>query len=250
MFDITSTIFKKCYQSCSRCVAIGDSNNHYCLSCIAGYYPLIDNNLNCYKINTGLNGYYFNTDKQLFDKCYQSCNKCSGPGDLMNSNCLECANGYKTCDGCDKIYNNNCVEECPVLTIYNKDTQYCEDCSTGEVVYDNTCVSKCPEGYIITSTSCISCQSKTLYYYQNKCLDDCPTNTKLNTLTNACEDICTKGLYLDGKRCVSCSQINKLSYNNICVDECPDSTIRVGDYCQKQIINTGNYYINKRNSRM
>jgi hypothetical protein len=249
MLDIISTIFKKCYQSCSRCVAIGDSNNHYCLSCVAGYYPLIDNNLNCYEMNTGLNGYYFNTDNQLFDKCYQSCNKCSGPGDLMTPNCFECADGYKTCDGCDKIYNNNCVEECPVLTIYNQDTQYCENCSAGEVVYDNACVSKCPEGYIMTFTNSISCQLKNLYYYQNKCLDSCPSNTKLNTLTNSCEDICTKG-YLEGDGCVSCSEINKLSYDDICVDECPSNTIRVGDYCQTQLISPGNYKINNRNSRM
>jgi hypothetical protein len=249
MLDIISTIFKKCYQSCSRCVAIGDSDNHYCLSCVAGYYQLIDNNLNCYEITTGLNGYYFNTNNKIFDKCYQSCNKCSGPGDLMNPNCLECAEGYKTCDGCDKIYNNNCVEECPVPTLYNKDTQYCEECSTGEVVYDNTCISKCPEGYIMTFTSCISCQSKNLYYYQNKCLDNCPSNTKLNSL-NSCEDICTKGFYLEGKGCISCSQINKLSYGDICVDECPDTTIRVGDYCQTQLISLGNYNVNIRNSRM
>jgi hypothetical protein len=230
-FDIASKTYMLCYPSCFTCSAGNDDQDHNCTKCNDGFYPLVDKSTSCFKSDFLPNGYYF--DNSMFSKCYNSCKTCSGQGNAITPNCIECADEYPTCTGCSsKTYNGSCVEECPITTIYKEETKECQECLQDQVVFNNNCLTSCPDGYVVDSNVCISCMSKGMYGYKTNCIASCPSNTLLNESINTCEEICQPGVYLKDIGCVSCSSLSKLSYNNQCVDICLDGTQQVGEICQ------------------
>jgi hypothetical protein len=160
-----------CYPSCETCSIIGSETNNGCTTCKTGYAL---NNSNC--TSSCNSGYYF-------DMLNNTCNKCI-------DTCLTCNNGTS-----------------------------CETCNTGYLKLKDSCVATCPSGYVEKGSSCIlacdflsedgtciNCLDNNQYYYNNSCLDTCPSN-----------------LISDSEgRCQDCS--SKIIYKGYCYDSCPDKT--------------------------
>jgi hypothetical protein len=236
-FNIETLNFTRCYQSCGTCKMLGDINQHICLSCKNNFFPLENDNSMCFAKDATVLGYYLDFNNNVFRKCYKSCSKCTGPGDIINPNCIECDPTYPSCSGCtEKIYKDNCIDGCPILTTFNPITQICSDCKPGELVYNNQCIATCPDGYIQDSYLCVTCADKNMYYYKNYCVQSCPDGSKLNTSNNTCEIICLLGYYdIVTGACISCGSISKLYFQGICVDSCPENYVQIGTLCQKSI---------------
>jgi hypothetical protein len=245
-FDSGIKFFNKCYKSCKSCKHRGDDNSNNCQSCANNFYPLIDSQSMCFSLGSTNSGYYFDTASSIFNKCFTLCNTCSGPGDVINPNCITCANGLQTCSGCSKfVYQNSCVEECPILTIISTDLKTCISCKKGEVVLNNSCVTECPVGYINNSYSCIDCNFTNMKIFDNQCVDSCPINTLFDEARNTCY-FCDKGLLLYKSECVqtcpvgsfinnlicsTCSDSGQYFYIDKCVNECPTGFIADNGNC-------------------
>ena len=124
----------KCYKNCSNGFLTDENGNTinkckcqldkclYCSSvallkdlcnkCNKNFYPMendpsnIGDYINCYK---EINGYYLDENKNLFRKCYDSCQTCKIGGNQNNHNCLTCNPNYPN----EKNVNNykNCYNE-------------------------------------------------------------------------------------------------------------------------------------------
>jgi proprotein convertase subtilisin/kexin type 5 len=192
-FNVITSNFTRCYLSCGACKMLGDINQHICSTCKNNYFSLESDNSMCYTKDDSVLGYYLDFNSNVFRKCYKSCIKCTGPGDIINPNCIECDPSYPSCSGCTKkIYKDNCFDDCPILTTYNPLTQMCSNCKPGEYVFNNQCVSTCPDGYAHSYT-CVTCLDKKMYNYKNYCVLSCPDGSKLNVNTNICEILCDFG---------------------------------------------------------
>ena len=86
-------ILEKCY-TCST-VAF---NKQLCTKCNNNYYKMENDPLNlgeyfnCY--NETPNGYYFDTNDNMYKKCYDTCETCGIKGDNEFHNCLKCNNKF------------------------------------------------------------------------------------------------------------------------------------------------------------
>jgi hypothetical protein len=234
-FNAQLNIFSKCYLSCKSCTTQGNINDHQCTSCKNNYFALEDKPTFCYLKDPGVEGYYLDTTASIFKKCYKTCSKCSGSGDIFTPNCLQCLPTIPSCDPCTKMaYQDTCVDNCPVLTTYDDITKICTDCKVGEVVFNNTCVTSCPSGYMKDSNTCKTCSDLKLLSYKDTCVETCPSDSVLNLDTNTCTVICNKGFYdLTKGSCTTCASIKKLYYNYSCVDQCPLGYSPINDYCEQ-----------------
>ncbi len=131
--------------------------------------------------------------------------------DLSTSQCLAaCANRYYFSNSTNQC--EACSSNCELCVSFS----YCTSCPSSLLLYriNNTCVSTCPFGYYGSSFftceqcsvtlhcgscsnefQCLTCSSG-YYFYQNLCLQNCPspisfTNTILNTC-DSCPTNCTK----------------------------------------------------------
>ncbi|KAL4454178.1 hypothetical protein ABPG74_012135 [Tetrahymena malaccensis] len=137
-------------------------------------------NLNCVTPEQCGDGYYANKNTKLCEKCGDGCAKCSSK-DLCN----ECAVGYRLSGG----ICTNCTYPCQKCDLINKSA--CQTCESGYFLYQNsTCVDKCPKNTYLDSVSQIC------YACQKGCVD-CQNQLKCNQ----CEEI--SGYYLfDNQQCV------------------------------------------------
>jgi hypothetical protein len=224
-FDTLSATFKQCYKSCGSCYDDGTSEHHNCITCLSGYYPLINQTSKCYQQTDSVDGYYFDTN--IFKQCYTSCLTCNSNGDIKNPNCLTCAPN-QICDPCTKIiYKDACIESCSSITKYDPINNTCISC---DIVFNNNCVTMCPDGYIIKDTTCILCSTLNQFYYNGQCVKVCPTNTiavnnicqaKPNTTNNLVTG-CTSDTCKNGGICqVSFGKIN-----------CTCAQGFIGTYCE------------------
>lgn len=67
----TITVSNECYSLCDTCSNAGNSEENRCDSCIEGYYFTEDSNGNCY--SSPPDGYRFNNQSNLFEKCPNEC---------------------------------------------------------------------------------------------------------------------------------------------------------------------------------
>lgn len=114
--------WRACYTLCYSCAG---PNQNQCTSCIDNAYPKCDekNNLayECYDSKPQEN-YFFNEDKNCYEKCSPNCQTCDKGREGDINNCLTCSFGL--------IYlNRNCYTNCP-------STHY---------ELNRICVSKCPD---------------------------------------------------------------------------------------------------------
>jgi hypothetical protein len=205
--DCTITV-NVCYPSCESCTAIGNDNNHTCSSCKADYKQL--GNSDCFKTCPNSfreTNYYYEAKNNSCARCPDNCQQCSD-----GSSCLSCKPGYWFVNNALK---DNCVTTCP----------------EGYYLIDSTCL-QCE--FKDSDDKCINCFNNNTYFYQNNCIERCPSglipDTK-NICRNCtgivykglCYDNCPRDTYYDNTTltCYTCKERNMISFNNTCISNCP-----------------------------
>ena len=166
----------------NKCKCSTDSKCKYCSNeskslglCVTcnneeGYYtknddePRSDTFVNCYN-NETTSGYYLNINTGYLEKCYSTCEKCFGYGDINNNKCTECISTHEFKTESENI--NNCYEKCN--NYYYFDTDF-------------HCVLNCPNNYklIVSKKKCIEdCTNDDTFKYEfkNNCYKSCPSNS-------------------------------------------------------------------------
>ena len=171
----------------NKCVEKCDDNkfefNKICNSkCLSGYPILLNNRKTCREIIP--NNFYLDSSDKIYKECYNSCEKCYGPGNYINHNCIKCKEGYKFINDSFIKEKNNCYKNCDYY-YYLKDvneTQY----------YYCTLNDSCPEEFsklIIQKNKCVNkCKNdeQYIYEYNNICYENCPNGTIINEIANIC----------------------------------------------------------------
>ena len=152
-----------CYNKCpkgtlvnkGRCEDINCGKNNY-------------NSTEC--LNKIPEGYYYDSNHELFKKCYYTCKTCNGKGRKAYHNCLECLPKLIFLN--DSMYPTNCYKKCDYY-FYIDDANY----------YHCTKNYECPERYnklIFNKKKCIDkCKNDNIYQYEfeNRCFLSCPNGT-------------------------------------------------------------------------
>ena len=210
----------KCIDDCKRDEMFKYEFNNTCYQkCPNGTYLLEDNKDNlCY--NNSPIGYYFNSDSEIYKKCYETCSECVKEGDVTNNNCLECktnytfytnllniTNCYQNCsfyyyfddsnefhctDNCQGKYNKSIIEKSKCIDDCKRDDIY-------RYTFNNTCYQKCPNGtYILEDQEDFICYDHVLdgYYLDTK-----------NEIYKKCYEtcnVCNKGGNKTNNNCLEC----------------------------------------------
>ena len=177
-------ILDDCYDLCATCSERGNATKMNCETCLNTAHCLVKNYGNCVENGAEVDFYYKDIEdgKCVYNKCYESCKKCSGNGDDLNHNCLLCKDNFQF----DINHPGNCVELCRNLWYIKPDTNKI------------SCINeqKCPDNYpylVKLSKQCVSnCflafnnGPNLLYRFKNSCLEQCPDNTMRDSLLYAC----------------------------------------------------------------
>lgn len=164
-------------------------------------------------------------NNQIVDKCPED--KASD----SNNICVDCSEaGYFT-------YNNICILTCPTNTFSGENIKECFNCKIDEVFYNDNCHTECLEGYVPNNQLCLKCNEK---IYKKECISECPQYSIFNEnsrlcircidnnkgfYNNSCVDICPSGvdyeMYIDKEnglctKKTSCSP-NPCLNNGTCV---------------------------------
>ena len=67
-------------------------------------------------------GYYFDSNEQIYLKCYDSCKLCYGEGNETNNNCIECKDNFRFLNNTLNI--TNCYENCEYFYYFDKSNKY------------------------------------------------------------------------------------------------------------------------------
>ena len=181
----------KCIDNCRNDNSYKREYNNTCYkSCPNGTYEKKNSNhYKCYDPNP--EEYYLNNN--IFERCYNSCKFCYGPGNATNHNCKECISKYIFLN--DSINNENCYRDCSPNYYYFDDNNN----------YICTRNKSCPEIYdklIKEKNKCVKdCKNDSIYFYNylNICYDKCPEGTY--QLENSKDYICfnqtPEGYYFD-----------------------------------------------------
>ena len=155
---------------------------------------IINNKKTC--IETVPNNYFFDELDKIYKKCYKSCEKCNGPGDIINNNCTECKEGYSFIDD-PYAKEENCYEICDYYYYFNESNSYF-------CTHNNSC----PEKF-----------SK-LLIQKNKCIDDCiNSNDYIYDYNNICYEKCPNEAF-EFENIYFCFDLTKYkNKNNITLNE-------------------------------
>ena len=185
-------INNECINSCNDNGYNHECNNICYNECPEETYPIINNISNkddisveyddgviiCWDRNP--EGYYLDEDG-FYEKCYEKCKFCYGPGNETNNNCNKCKSNFLFINEA-KYSNTNCYEKCKIYYYYdNERDEYA--CTTNET---------CPENFsklILDKNKCINkCGIDNIYRYEydNICYKECPNGTIYNEEDEIC----------------------------------------------------------------
>ena len=124
---LTSDCSNACFQKNIKIDIINDiciksclnkkyEKNNVCLNeCRLDSYPLFngekDNIMDIICSNSLPQGYYFDSNDNIYKKCYINCLDCYGPGNEINNNCIQCKINFIFLTD-DNINKNNCFKKC------------------------------------------------------------------------------------------------------------------------------------------
>ena len=147
-FKFTSGI--DCFENCDSCTTKGLSlDEQQCDTCRTGFY-FVENTKNCF--GEAPEGYYYDRDKNIYSKCYESCKVCLIKNEGNSHNCLKCKDNYI-------MYRQNICLDCKYNGKY--------------VNYEQTdCIDSIPDGYYVNDTK---------YNTIDKCHKNCLTCIKSST---------------------------------------------------------------------
>lgn len=185
------------------------------------------------------------------------CNKCGDKEKCFEGQCVkECPIYYMNkngiCEKCDEeqyYYKEMCYAQCPFPLFAEKEKadKICVNCADSNQYYsevDKGCVPKCDnlQGFYVYEGQCVKCKEKSLFVYNNTCINECPEGYyKIEKETNKClscteqgkiifpskkqcVDECIEDGYILNKEtnsCLSCADMNYYLYQSTCVSECP-----------------------------
>ena len=145
-----------CFNECPNNTFIREGNESF------------NNAIECFKQEP--EGYYFDSNDNLFKKCYETCKYCYGNGSYYNNNCKECKDNYAFYTNLNNI--TNCYQICTNYYYFDELNNY--NCTEN---------LECQEKYsklIINKKQCIDeCNKDDVYKYEynNECHKECPKNT-------------------------------------------------------------------------
>jgi hypothetical protein len=250
IYNPTKYIFEhiRCLPNCSKCTRIGDTTNHCCTVCADNYYPLIDNNSNCYLSTAVIDHYVYNSVNRIFQRCYSSCLTCKTLGTSTDNQCSQCdksggfyplEDNYSQCFSSalipsgyfldqDALIFRKCYSTCKTCSVLgNAQNPNCIECLDGvdcspciKIYYNNACIDNCPQGliYDILYSTCIDCSLKNQLLYNNSCVNMCPIGySNVNSI------------------CKSCSEQGLIAYKEQCVQSCPAGNTLIAGVCQDNL---------------
>ena len=219
--------YEKCYSTCAKCTKGGNSTNHNCTKCIDNYHFIYNKTGQCISEFEKPDDTYYEEENDTYNKCYDTCSKCSGAGNSSYHNCVKCAPGYHW------IYNQ------PTFCIPDKDkpndTYYDEDDDTFKKCYERC--SKCSKGGDVLNHNCDECAKDSngqyIYHFtidkEKQCINenetehdyyvDNDTNTYRECHKNCYK--CTQGGSDTNNNCVQCNTYYHFIYNQTgqCIKE-------------------------------
>jgi hypothetical protein len=262
-FDTNTSMYIKCYSSCKTCSDVGIDTMHNCGTCIDGFYNTVDELTNCYRQNSKITGYFFDTTDLIFKRCYERCSFCTATGDILHNNCNGCLDTkgfypiasdlskcYSLKDNLDGYYLDTttnsfqmCYKNCSTCTksgtivqpncLICKDGMDCNPCN--DYVYNGTCVKSCIDTTYLDSKTktCLDCTPDipdccANYFYQQKCYKTCPPGTLVSE---------------SGRSCYACYERSQFFYQGVCLDECPRGSLKNDSIC-KRCVDDGQVFYN------
>ena len=157
----------------------------YCF-CSDNYYPLSNDDGNCYNTITSPYNYYLDDEQKVFKECSSNCYTCFGGGTAQDNQCLSCNTQYYLVED----YPHNCYQYSEVLQFPNSNYFLDNDgvlkhCAKkwypplgGGI---NHCVDECPDDFpleIVSSRQCVSSCPSGLFVYRTECYSICPSGYK------------------------------------------------------------------------
>ena len=197
--NYSSNEFRNLNEINNKCLTNDEigKKNFLCIECNTkeGYFPIYNNytvNINnsfkyveCFKKETKPKNYYFNSDLQAFEKCYETCETCLGYGDMNYNNCSSCKEGYLFQPEIED--SKNCVKKCQYYYYYSltgiyhcTENYYCPKEANLLIKDLNRCVYNCKY------------EKNYIFQYNGECLKICPVNTQANELNICLENIIEK----------------------------------------------------------
>ena len=170
LYDYNNNLLNKCKCELDKCLICNkvSINFNLCIECNKDYFPKendpsnIGEYIDCYKEPEG---YYLDTNVNLYKNCYYTCKACKISGDNKNHNCLECNNNFSI-----KVNNNNyynCYQECEYNYYFDIDGDY--QCTLNQ---------SCPDDY----PTLIEDKKECIKYDINKIYEDIKKN-EIQTLS-------------------------------------------------------------------
>ena len=166
------------------------------------------------EINTSLNTCTVCADNNQYfseGKCVDKCPDNTSVGD--DNVCINCKNN-------NKYYSNGlCVAGCPSYAEIDEENKVCIICQNKPkpeyLSIEGKCVAQCDNGQVYDEDNkCTSCEDSQ-YVVDNKCLTECPTNTKPDIANH---------------KCIVCKDLNQFYFNKECYEKCPEYTEKNENY--------------------
>ena len=182
--DLDNSKYKKCYDTCNKCISGGNETNNNCLECKSNYKLYINNmNIsNCYEECK----YYHYFNESNYYHCTETCPE-KYPKLIKDKN--KCIDDCKKDNENKYEYNNTCYEKCPNNTyiLEDKGDFLCLNETPDSYYLDNenkiykkcykTC-NKCKIGGNETNNNCLECKDKYKFYNNSvnisNCYRECP----------------------------------------------------------------------------
>ncbi len=227
VLDEANNTYIRCYETCSKCSQFGDSTNHKCTKCAAGFHFTWEKEGNC--VNVRPNNSYYNEEEDKYEKCYSKCSACNGRGNDTNHNCGRCAPGYHF------IYNQTgmCVKDKPNDCYYDEEEDMFKKCYSS----CGTCDKAGSEGNHNCKTCYVFINGTFAYHFiythegqcvpENEKCTNCYLDDEDNTY-KPCYDSCStcrgRGS-LDNHNCYKCAEGYHfvVGFPGLCIheEECP-----------------------------
>jgi hypothetical protein len=196
-YNSSTETFSKCYTACKQCNGSGSADASNCSQCALDYFPLVDKASQCYPKTASINAYYFNVNDNVFEKCFETCNKCSNAGDASNNNCLSCNSGFYPLED-NKAMCHPEIEKIDGYFFDGPNAKFskchpsCQTCSTRGDDTNQQCLT-CKFGFYKLENSDTQCYSNDAavpaYYFDSQalifkhCYSGCLTCTGAGTAT-------------------------------------------------------------------
>jgi hypothetical protein len=216
-------VYRRCHPYCLTCNSTpGTDSNNQCKSCIANYYPKVDQPYNCFSGN--IPSYFLNGT--TYQKCYSTCLSCNSPGMVSDHQCTSCLPGYYSkIDIVSSCFTGNQNYYYLDGRIYQKCHITCKTCTNVPASSNDHQCTQCISDYypkVDSMSSCFTGEQGGYYLDEGIYMLNEPTIASTDITTNANPSTCSPTPCLNNSNCVII--LNKFQCN--CVGDF------IGSICQ------------------